>query len=263
MTEPWGYMEENEYISRESTIEKEMGDFFADAKYSKEEEAFIFYNDENEEKARIPMTDIAPSELIKHASYDKTTKEIVIIFDNDDEVRIPLGDISGAITVGDGLVEEDETISVKIDDASENFLSVSSDGIKVEGVTDAIDTAVGVVDTKLEEDYYTKNETNEMLDSFFVIGGTSDDNISIPSNGRKNIQSEIKGIDFNKYQFGAYRQVSINRASNDTSTTFQNCAIQSFSTTANGTKTNISIKNMSNEQALVKIDTAALFYRKF
>ena len=262
MTEPWGYMEENDYISRESNIEREMNDFFADAKYDKEEEAIIFYNDSNEEKARIPMTDIVPSELIKDASYDSTTKEIVIVFDNDDEVRIPLGDISSIITAGDGLVEEDETISVKIDETSEDFMSVSSDGIKISGVSTAIDEAVSVVEEKLEQDYFTKDEVTEMLDSFFVLGKSTTDNVSIPANGRKNIQTTITGVDFDKYEFGAYRQVSLDKASNDTGSTFQNCAIQSFSTTANGTKVNISVKNFSNVDSLAKVSGQGLFFRK-
>ena len=42
---------------------------------------------------------------------------------------------------GDGLALSDHTFSVKKDDASEAFLSVSSNGVKVSGVQSAIDTA--------------------------------------------------------------------------------------------------------------------------
>ena len=43
----------------------------------------------------------------------------------------------------DGLqVSDNNEISVKIDDSSENFLTVSEDGVKISGVQDAIDNSV-------------------------------------------------------------------------------------------------------------------------
>ena len=52
----------------------------------------------------------------------------------------------------DGLaVSGNGEVSVKIDDSSETFLTVSSEGIKLSGVQDAINSAISGVDTKLQE----------------------------------------------------------------------------------------------------------------
>lgn len=51
----------------------------------------------------------------------------------------------------DGLSVENHEVKVKIDSTSESFLTVGEQGVKLSGVQDAINSAIGGVNTKLQE----------------------------------------------------------------------------------------------------------------
>lgn len=51
----------------------------------------------------------------------------------------------------DGLQVANAVVSVKIDSTSEDFLSVSSDGVKISGIQDAIDTSIETVNAYVDE----------------------------------------------------------------------------------------------------------------
>lgn len=62
------------------------------------------------------------------------------------------GDALTHITAGNGIdvtnkADHNQTISVKIDTASENFLTAGADGLKLSGVQNAIDTAINNLDS--------------------------------------------------------------------------------------------------------------------
>lgn len=62
------------------------------------------------------------------------------------------GDALTHVTAGNGIavtnkVDHDQTISVKIDAASEDFLTVGADGLKLSGVQNAIDAAIDDLDS--------------------------------------------------------------------------------------------------------------------
>ncbi len=67
------------------------------------------------------------------------------------DINTALGNVLNSVAAGNGISvtaksSKSQTISVKKDDASESFLSVSKSGIKVSGIQSAIDTAVGNAD---------------------------------------------------------------------------------------------------------------------
>ena len=74
----------------------------------------------------------------------------------------------------DGLVVNDNgEVKVKIDNTSESFLTVGENGVKLSGVQDAIDSAIGGVDTKLQElsgSVKTLSSTTESFSAATVAG---------------------------------------------------------------------------------------------
>lgn len=68
---------------------------------------------------------------------------------------INVADLIDIYTEGDGIsVSSGNAISVELDSTSENFLSVSSNGLKLSGVQNAIDTAVGNKNVSATGDSY-------------------------------------------------------------------------------------------------------------
>lgn len=141
MYEPWGYQEENNYESSENQFEIELNELFASAAYNEQDKKIHFFNNDGEDLSgsTIDTTQFASS-VIEEAYYDKDTKELVIKFSNGDEVRINMAEIIDENEFADGLqVDSDGIVSVKIDESSDSYLTVGSDGIKLSGVKDAID----------------------------------------------------------------------------------------------------------------------------
>ena len=161
---PYGYNEEQDYDSKRGLIEKKLeqsekndeeefssisaisgsmsSELIANAVYDSDLKSLVFYNSKNEAIASIPVSDIVVSGLIQEAYYDKETKKIVIVFENGDTIEIDVSDVIDIDEAGDGLVSEDGTIKVLIDPESDDYLTVSSGGVKVAGVDAAISAAV-------------------------------------------------------------------------------------------------------------------------
>ena len=105
MNEPWGYQEENNYQGAETILANDL-------------------------------------EIVESAVYDKTTKILTITFSNGDKVEINLADLIDENEFADGLVVDNGIVKVLIDSVGEPYLSVSTNGIKISGVDQAISDAV-------------------------------------------------------------------------------------------------------------------------
>ena len=66
-------------------------------------------------------------------------------------VAVDVEDFLQESEFADGLEVNDHVVSVKIDENSEDFLTVSSDGVKLDGVQDAIDEAKTELNTEIAE----------------------------------------------------------------------------------------------------------------
>ena len=141
MYEPWGYQEENNYQGSETIFDNDLESFFADVKYIDGDKNIHFYNKDGEEKATLDVTQFAPS-VVESAVYDKTTKILTITFSNGDKVEINLADLIDENEFADGLVVDNGIVKVLIDSTGEPYLSVSTNGIKISGVDQAIADAV-------------------------------------------------------------------------------------------------------------------------
>lgn len=140
MYDPWGYQDENNYESSENQFEIELNELFASAVYNGLDKKIHFFNNDGKELSgtSIDTTQFAPG-VVKEAYYDSTTKELVIVFDGGSTVRINMAEIIDEHEFGVGLqVDSEGIVSVKIDSASDPYLSVGADGIKLSGVEEAI-----------------------------------------------------------------------------------------------------------------------------
>ncbi len=146
MYEPYGYDDDSNYISKKDQIERELQQNrindckeFASVEYNETLQAFVFKNVKGQERGYAYMADIIPSELIKDAYYDSTTKNLIITFVNGKTVTIPLNDLIDVVEAGDGLENVDGKFYIKLTEDCERFLTVDENGLKLSGVQDAID----------------------------------------------------------------------------------------------------------------------------
>jgi len=145
MYEPYGYSDNTNYISKKDQIERELQQNrindckeFASVEYNATLQAFVFKNVKGQERGYAYMSDIIPSELIKDAYYDSTTKSLIITFVNGKTVTIPLDDLIDVVEAGDGLKNVDGKFYINLTEDCERFLTVDENGLKLSGVQDAI-----------------------------------------------------------------------------------------------------------------------------
>lgn len=74
--------------------------------------------------------------------------DLVIANSTNEHIYIPVSDLIDTYLAGNGLTLEDSTFSIKKDTASESYLTVSADGIKISGVDKALNSKVDKEDDK-------------------------------------------------------------------------------------------------------------------
>lgn len=102
------------------------------------------------------------------------------------------------VTVGNGLKNSDGTISVKLDEATESFLTVSEAGVKLSGVQGAIDKAVTAVTetvTSLQKQVETNKTDIQALKDATVTGV---DNVKVQEDeeGLGNLTISLEWLSF-------------------------------------------------------------------
>lgn len=146
--EPYGYREEQEFdglrnsiddaIRGNNEIDEMQWEAFYSVQYDSERNAAVFYDHNGDERGVINMKDTYPS-LIDDAWYDKETNELYLKFDDDHTVSIDMSDVIDINEFGDGLiVDENGIVNIKVHEGDGNILSVSEDGVYVNGDADNI-----------------------------------------------------------------------------------------------------------------------------
>ena len=158
MNEPWGYVDENNYISSEIIHESDLASFFAGTSYNKDDNKIYFTNANDEEVASLDVSEFVKSDSIVDRAWYEDGK-IYIKFTNGDTITIDVEELIDQNEFADGLQVNDGIVSVLIDSESESFLSVSEDGVKVSGVQDAINAerdraieAEEILDAKIDQE---------------------------------------------------------------------------------------------------------------
>lgn len=148
--QPYGYRDNGEYSSEANMLcnaitslgKGDMADLaakvFFGVEYRDDLEAFVFLNSGGTPVATAEMKDVKFSKLIESAAYNPNTKNIDIIFENGDVVRISTDGIVPFTAFKDGLEKTDDTVKVKIDTNSDEYLTLSENGVKVSGIKEKI-----------------------------------------------------------------------------------------------------------------------------
>lgn len=188
---PYGYRETNDYVSEPHMIcqainnikldskckDKEIADHaFFGVNYDKDLSSFVFLNSGGTMVGVAKMKEVIFSDLLKSSTYDANSKKIVFTFENGDVIDVDVKDLTNNDSFGDGFeivsVDNARNIKIKINKDSEEYLTLSSDGlgVKLSGVTDAIaaeakarEEADNALDNKISDLSNTVEEkTNEL-----------------------------------------------------------------------------------------------------
>lgn len=146
--EPWGYREENNYISTESEIENDFDAFLVNASYSRDDNKIHFTNKDGDEKASIDVSDFVKSDSIVEKAWYEDGK-IYIKFTNGDLITINVEEIIDQNEFADGLQVNEGIVSILLDPTTEKWLTVSTNGLKVSGIQAEIDRLDDRIDDEI------------------------------------------------------------------------------------------------------------------
>ena len=104
----------------------------------------------------IPASDFIKDGMLENATYDEETHKITLTFNTDagkQPIELNLSDLVDTYEAGNGLGLTGKVFSIKksAEADSEGFLKVGTDGIKVSGIQDAINTAAAKASNKIAE----------------------------------------------------------------------------------------------------------------
>lgn len=112
--------------------------------------------------AEFSDADFVKDSVLEDVEYNADTKEIVFTWKTvDGETKtdaVSVADFVETYTAGNGLELENNKFAIKVDAASEAFLTVGEAGLKLAGVQDAINGAASGVLTEVANNYYNKTE---------------------------------------------------------------------------------------------------------
>lgn len=92
--------------------------------------------------------------------------DLVIANSTSEHIYIPVSDLIDTYLAGDGLTLKDSKFSIKKDTASESYLTVSADGVKVSGIDSALEGKVDKEEGKqLSTNDYTTVEKNKLAEA--------------------------------------------------------------------------------------------------
>ena len=111
------------------------------------------------------MKDVKFSKLIESAAYNPNTKNIDIIFENGDVVSISTDGIVPFTAFKDGLEKTDDTVKVKIDPNSDEYLTLSENGVKVSGIKEKITTLEASINNEISDRESNDTALSEKIDN--------------------------------------------------------------------------------------------------
>lgn len=182
--------------------------------------------------AEVDASDFIKDGMVNTVSFDPESKALTITFNTDsgkETITVDLSSLVDTYTAGNGIAIDKNAVSIKVDPASEKFLSVDTAGVKISGVQSAIDAAKDAV---VGED--TDTATSNTVHGAKAYAASLASNYATAAQGKKAdsaLQSITKGTD-GSYVTTTVGDKSGNSQSIATSVTVQ--AISSASSTAKG-----------------------------
>ena len=175
--QPYGYRDNGEYSSEANMLcnaitslgKGDMADLaakvFFGVEYRDDLEAFVFLNSGGTPIATADMKDVKFSKLIESATYNPNTKNIDIIFENGDVVNISTDGIVPFTAFKDGLEKTDDTVKVKIDPNSDEYLTLSENGVKVSGIKEKITVLETSINNEISDRESNDTTLSEKIDN--------------------------------------------------------------------------------------------------
>ena len=111
--------------------------------------------------SEIDATPFIRDGMLSDVEYDAETNTLTFTWNTEAGEKsdtVVLSDIIEPYTAGNGLELSGNEFAVKVDAASESFLTAGADGVKLAGVQDAIDATKGAALTEVANNYYNKTE---------------------------------------------------------------------------------------------------------
>ena len=164
MYEPWGYREENNYQGNEIIIENDLTSFFADVEYKRSDNKIHFSNKDGREVGTLNVDDFVKSDQIVEKAWYEDGK-IYIKFTNGDLITIDVKELIDENEFTDGLQVIDGVVSVLKDPSSERWLTVSLDGVKVDGIQAEIDRLDERIDNEISRATSEESRIEAKLDA--------------------------------------------------------------------------------------------------
>lgn len=163
MYEPWGYQDENNYKSTEILVENDFDAFLVDTSYNKDDNKIYFTNKDGEVKATLDVNEFVKSDsIIEKTEYSDGI--LKIYFTNGDVITINLSELLDENEFKDGLIVDSHVIKVLIDSTGDPYLSVSEDGVKLDGVKAEIERLDDRIDDEITRATGEEERIEERLD---------------------------------------------------------------------------------------------------
>jgi len=186
---------------------------FADATYYKHDNKIRFKNQEGSEICSINVSEFTPAVIERTWVSDGI---IYIEFANGDIVEIDVSQIIDEDMFEDGLQVIDGKVSVKKDPTSEDYLSVSSNGVKVSGIDAKIEAITSGVSEEIaaERERATSAETEIKTDLEDKIAQLRQ-NLTAETNRATAKEEELEGADIVSGNIASDATISITKNNGD------------------------------------------------
>lgn len=164
---------------------------------------------------KVSEINIAKDQFLKDVSYDSTSKKLHFVFETTDGVKeqdVDISDLVDTYTAGNGLKVEDNKFSVVVNNDSEKYLTISNEGLKIEGIDTALAAKanVGMSYTKEESDakYLTEHQDVSNLATKEALADTDAKVTALGTRVKAN-EDAISVLNGNEAQEGSVKKVLV------------------------------------------------------